>query len=64
MLKENIYDPDTLDHMSTHEWVPRVPHSEAEKIICGIDALNRSLDKILDRIAAILSQLAHVLERH
>ena len=43
-------------------WTPREPTTEAEKIVAAIDALNRSLDRRLDRVVDVLLLLSKAIE--
>jgi hypothetical protein len=44
-------------------WVPIEPTTEAEKIVAAINALNRSVDKRLEKLVDTLLLLIRVLER-
>jgi hypothetical protein len=58
-----IEEQHALDTEIHNVWVPQVPTTESEKIVCAVNALNRSLDKRLDRIADVLVQLTRAIER-
>jgi len=44
-------------------WEPRQPTTEAEKICASIDALNRSIDRRMDKLIDTLLLLIRALER-
>jgi hypothetical protein len=61
----------TVEHMTeaqrmneeVHQiWEPRQPTTEAEKICASIDALNRSIDRRMDKLIDTLLLLIRVLE--
>jgi len=52
-----------LDAEVHRVWTPMVPTTESEKIVVAVNALNRSIDKRLDRIVDVLLQLTRAVER-
>ena len=66
MTKElsELIEQQTLDDACHSLWVERMPTTEAEKIVEAINALNRSIDKRLDKIVSALLVIARTLEHN